>query len=321
MAKDHFLRRRRRRRRVATLLGVPALVALLTLTLEASTAPSRPAAAPGRLLAARLEPPLLVVHLRPISKLRKAAAAAARAPATPAVAARVTGPKAPPGRPVPVLMYHVTEGPRPSVPYPDLWVSRKALAAQTEALRSRGYHAVTLRQVHAYWHKGAQLPRKPVVLTFDDGYRSNYTNALPVLGRLGWPGVLFLEVADLKKKGFEGISPDQVRAMARGGWEIDAHTITHPDLTTVTPAQLRYEVGGSRRTIRRLAGGPVDFFAYPAGKYDDAVVAAVRRAGYSGAVTEEEGLAARDQGMLLKRIRVSGSDSPQSLLEKVQGGG
>ena len=81
--------------------------------------------------------------------------------------------------------------------------------------------------------------------------------------------------------------------MLRDGWEIDAHTLTHPDLTTVDAAGLRREVGGSRRWLRRAFGVPVDFFAYPAGRYNPAVEAAVRAAGYMGATTTQPGQATR----------------------------
>ena len=77
--------------------------------------------------------------------------------------------------------------------------------------------------------------------------------------------------------------------MLRDGWEIDAHTLTHPDLTTVDAARLRREVAGSRRWLRHAFGVPVDFFAYPSGSYNPAVEAAVRAAGYMGATTTAAG--------------------------------
>ena len=81
--------------------------------------------------------------------------------------------------------------------------------------------------------------------------------------------------------------------MLRDGWEIDAHTLTHPDLTTVDAARLRREVAGSRRWLRHAFGVPVDFFAYPSGRYNPTVEAAVRAAGYMGATTTQLGQATR----------------------------
>ena len=116
-------------------------------------------------------------------------AATRRSHATPGDAASGLG--AATGRPgtasVPVLMYHVIAPPPPGAPFPGLYVQADLFAAQMQALKAAGWHAVTLDQLHAYWTHGARLPAgRPIVLTFDNGYRSQYVNALPVLRRLGW---------------------------------------------------------------------------------------------------------------------------------------
>jgi peptidoglycan/xylan/chitin deacetylase (PgdA/CDA1 family) len=108
-----------------------------------------------------------------------------------------------------------------------------------------------------------------------------------------------------------------VRKMIAAGWEIDAHTLTHPDLTTVDPAELRRQVAGSRAAIRRMFHQPVDFFCYPAGRYDDAVVAAVHAAGFLGATTNE-GFARPDSLYTLDRVRVDASDGVAGLAAKLE---
>ena len=140
------------------------------------------------------------------------------------------------------------------------------------------------------WHGRAALPHQPVVLSFDDGYRGDYGAAMPILRRRGWPGVLNLLVANLHRHGW-GLKAWMVRRMIRNGWEVDSHTLTHPDLVTVSRAQLWREVRTSRVVLQRLFHVPVDFFCYPSGDFDAAVIAAVRRAGYLGATTELPGLA------------------------------
>ncbi len=93
------------------------------------------------------------------------------------------------------------------------------------------------------------------------------------------------------------------------GWELDDHTFTHPDLTTLGAAALEREVGASRRFLRKQYRQPIPFFCYPSGRYDDTVLAAVRRAGYLGATTTNPGIARPGQGLFtLDRIRVDGSD-------------
>ena len=215
----------------------------------------------------------------------------------------VHGPHA---RPVPILMYHVIARAPASAPYPQLFVAPADFRAQMAWLARHGYHGVTLRRAYDYWTRGYALPPRPVVLSFDDGYLSDYTDAMPVLHRRGWPGVLNLEVHNVQPG---DLTAYQVRALIRAGWEVDAHTLTHPDLTTLDPARLRQEVAGSRAWIRRRFRVAVDFFCYPAGKYDARVIAAVRAAGYLAATTVNYGFASPRQGLYtLDRIRIEGLD-------------
>jgi peptidoglycan/xylan/chitin deacetylase (PgdA/CDA1 family) len=137
-----------------------------------------------------------------------------------------------------------------------------------------------------------------------------------VLKARRWPGVLNLEVANLKP--VWGIRPPGVRKLMRAGWEIDAHTLTHPDLTTLGAADLRREVAGSREAIRKLFHVPVDFFCYPAGRYDEAVIAAVQAAGFLGATTTSYGLARPGDLYTLARVRINGSDGISAFASKLE---
>jgi peptidoglycan/xylan/chitin deacetylase (PgdA/CDA1 family) len=218
-------------------------------------------------------------------------------------------------QPVPILMYHVLSAPPANAPYPELYVRPADFAGQVAWLAAHGYHAVTLQRVFDTWRGAATLPSRPVVLSFDDGYLSDVRTALPVLKARHWPGVLNLEVANLKP--VWGIRPPGVRKLIAAGWEIDAHTLTHPDLTTVDATRLREEVTGSRTQIRKMFHVPVNFFCYPAGRYDGAVIAAVQRAGFLGATTTNYGLARPGDLYTLARVRVSGSDGVQGFAGKL----
>jgi peptidoglycan/xylan/chitin deacetylase (PgdA/CDA1 family) len=181
-------------------------------------------------------------------------------------------------------------------------------------LDEHGYEAVTLDQVEDAWYKGGELPPKPVVLTFDDGYRSQYVAAFPALEHFHWPGVLNLvaEGADL---------PDaDVQKMldADPPWELASHTTTHADLTTFDSAELRREVAGSRRILQDRFGVPVNNFCYPAGQYDDAVVSAVSDAGYRGATTEVPGLATAADPFVLNRIEIQLDDGVDGFVSKLK---
>ena len=219
-------------------------------------------------------------------------------------------------RAVPILMYHVVAKAPAGTPYPDLFVPQLEFAAQMHWLAGHGYRAVTLDRVYSSWHGGAALPRKPVVLTFDDGSASIRRNALPVLRKLRWPGVLNLKLGNMRSRG--GITPAQVRALMRAGWEIDSHTISHPDLTTLSAAALEREVSESRWQLQRQFRVPVHFFCYPSGRYDAAVLAAVRAAGYRGATSTRYGLARPSELFALARVRVDGGDGAAGLRAKLR---
>ena len=223
----------------------------------------------------------------------------------------------PHNRPVPILMYHVIGSPPPGAPFPDLYVGREDFALQLAWLHAHGYHAVSLGRVYDYWKRGDALPPRPIVLTFDDGYPQDFTRVRPLLAQRHWPGVLNLAVRNL----LDGkLTVRQIRLMIRQGWEVDAHTINHIDLTTLGPSALRHEVAGSRTWIRRRFHVPVDFFCYPSGRYDARVIAAVQAAGFLGATIEGAGSASpRDGFFTLPRIRVSRSDGVSGLAAKLGG--
>jgi peptidoglycan/xylan/chitin deacetylase (PgdA/CDA1 family) len=218
---------------------------------------------------------------------------------------------------VPILMYHVIAPAPAGAKYAGLWVAPAALQAQVAALAHAGYQAVTLDAVLDGWSGKDTLPAHPVVLSFDDGYLSQGRDAGAILAKAHWPGVLNLAWHNLGVPG--GLSRTRVRELIRAGWEIDAHSLTHPDLTTLGPDALQREVAGSRAAIRDAFKVPVNAFCYPAGRFDPAVEAAVRAAGYRAATSELPGAATPTQDRYaLSRIRVDAADTPQTVLARVR---
>jgi peptidoglycan/xylan/chitin deacetylase (PgdA/CDA1 family) len=221
-------------------------------------------------------------------------------------------------RPVPILMYHAVQAAPPSAPYPHLWLPRARFHAQMAMLRRHGFHAVTMRALAAAWAGRVTLPHRPIVLTFDDGYRSDATVAMPILRRLGWPGVLYLQAGALKTRGAQGMSRQAVRAVLRQGWELGSHTIDHADVSILGPRRLRYEIGYSRRWLGRTFGVRIESFCYPGGHFDHAAVREVERAGYATATTVKEGMGTRRRRYTLRRIRVDASDTPADLAAQLR---
>lgn len=231
-----------------------------------------------------------------------------------ALAGGAPGARAASGPPVPILTYHHIAPAPAGVRLPALWVSPGALAGQVRALRAAGYRAVTLTRVWDAWHGGAPLPRRPVVLTFDDGYADQVAAALPVLRAVRWPGVLNLALSYLPAMG----GAPAVQTLRRAGWEIASHSLTHPELPALDAARLRDEVAGSRAQIRALSGVTPRFFCYPFGHLDARVVAAVRAAGYRAATTTRSAFATPADPYRLARVQVSRGVTGIGLLRRLR---
>jgi peptidoglycan/xylan/chitin deacetylase (PgdA/CDA1 family) len=238
--------------------------------------------------------------------------------ATPANTQAAKGTGVPGNATVPILMYHVINPPPASVPYPGLYVPAAEFTAQMQALKAAGWHAVTMNQLRANWTRGVPLgPGKPIVLSFDNGYASQYTNAVPVLKQLGWKGVENLQLAGLPPSQ-GGLTDAQVRGLLAAGWELDTQGISHADLITLDAAGLRYQVDTARQTLRQRYGVPVNWFCYPSGHYNPTVIAAVKAAGFVGSTTVVPGWARRsDDPYRLPRLRVLGGTSPSALLAQI----
>jgi peptidoglycan/xylan/chitin deacetylase (PgdA/CDA1 family) len=220
---------------------------------------------------------------------------------------------------VPILVYHVINArPAGSSANPALYVPVDEFSSQMNALKAAGWRAVTLDQVQAYWTRGKSLgPGKPIVISFDNGYASQYTNALPVLKGLGWVGVEDLQVSGLSPSD-GGLSDVQIRGLIAAGWELESQGTSHVDLTALDPTQLSGQIATARQTLRSRYGVPVNWFSYPSGDYDATVIEAVRAAGYVGATTVNPGWASSHQDPYrLPGLVVAAGTSPSQLLTQI----
>jgi peptidoglycan/xylan/chitin deacetylase (PgdA/CDA1 family) len=219
---------------------------------------------------------------------------------------------------VPILMYHVINRPPADAKFPGLYVAPEEFTAQMQALASAGFHAVTMDQMRANWTRGTPLPAgKPIVVSFDNGYQSQYTQALPVLRRLGWVGVENMQLTGLPPSQ-GGLSEAQIAGLVAAGWELDTQGISHAELTKLDPAALHEQVAVARTEVQRRYHVPVNWFCYPSGRYNAAVVAAVEAAGYVGSTTVVPGWASPGEDPYrLPRLRVLGETSPQELLSEI----
>jgi len=162
--------------------------------------------------------------------------------------------------------------------------------------------------------QGGLLPTKPVVLTFDDGYRDFYDQAWPVLKQFGLKAASAV-ITNFVDKGDRGdtqyMTWNMVKELDKTGMvEIVSHTMSHPNLSRTAPAQRWLELSKSKEIIEQQIGHPCTAFVYPSGKYDSATVSDAKRAGYQIAFTTNDGKvrAPQDSGpiLTLPRVRVSG---------------
>src|SRR5439155_21260126 len=160
----------------------------------------------------------------------------------------VPGRPTPQREPVPILMYHVIAAPPAGAPYPELYVSPRDFRGQVAWLALHGYTAVTLDRLFAYWKLDWPLPRHPVVLTFDDGYRADYVHARPILLARRWPGVLNLEVRNLVPSW--GVRPWEVQSLIRDGWEIEDRKSTRLNTSHVASSYAVFCLKKKNQSVR-----------------------------------------------------------------------
>ncbi len=210
---------------------------------------------------------------------------------------------------VPILMYHhVGEpGARADAILTDLSVSPGNFEAQLRYLIEHGYEPISLESLVMYLQTGHPLPRKPVVLTFDDGFRDQYTTAYPLLRKYGFVGTFFVITRFADEERPEYMSWAEIELLHAAGMEIGSHSYTHPSLKDKSFDYIVWQVLGSKEAIEARTRKPVRFFSYPSGQYDQLVIDVLRSAGYWAAVTVESGsLQSSERPFELRRIRVRG---------------
>jgi peptidoglycan/xylan/chitin deacetylase (PgdA/CDA1 family) len=230
----------------------------------------------------------------------------------------VSRPKRGPG--LTVLTYHHVGVRSASCPLQSLTVSADEFARQMEWLRKRGYQTVNSAQWLAWIASQEALPRKPVLLTFDDAYADLETTALPIMEKYGFTGIVFAITQHAGRPtpwdGMLTMSREQLLRCAARGFEIGAHTRTHPDLAALDGSRMQEEIAGSRRDLEESGLRPVSF-AYPFGSYNQAARDTVEGA-FALAFTGREG---RNNGstdpLQMRRTMVLPCDTPFDFAARV----
>lgn len=209
---------------------------------------------------------------------------------------------------VPILMYHQVSEECPN----DLYLSTADFQSHLAYFAEAGITPVTMEQLWSHWTAQTPLPEKPIVLTFDDGYRNMYNVVYPLLREYGWPGTFFCISEAVWSEDF--LLESMITEMAAGGMEIGSHTKSHVELDGYSGDALMEQLSVSKSELSALTGGEVAQLCYPAGQYNSETVSAAEQAGYHCAVTTDYGFAAPEQGLYqLSRIRVNTGDNGETL--------
>lgn len=185
---------------------------------------------------------------------------------------------------VPILAYHMINDEDPDI----YAVSKADFEKQMRFLAEHGYQAISLAQMMDGLNGKIQLPAKPIVITFDDGYIDNYTDALPVMERYGMKGTVFMIAGQVGEPGF--LTWQQLRDMQNRNVEIGSHTVNHIALSEAASEQRETELVQAKAILEQQLGSKVEFLAYPFGQYDKEIFSVLEHSGYRGACTGKAGL-------------------------------
>lgn len=231
---------------------------------------------------------------------------------------------------VPILMYHeVSRRPHPA--FRRYTVTVREFTRQMRWLAAFGYQAIDMDALVRARRGVGSLPKRPVVITFDDGFQGFADHAVPVLRAHGFTAVVYLVAGFIgatsrwmvPELGLELplMSGDTVRGLAADGIQFGAHTVTHPRLAGLAHERCRAELVDGRRRLEDELGRPVVHLAYPFGSYDRALQASAAEAGYVTACSTRPGLSRADDELLaLHRITVYGHDSLLDFVSRLRTG-
>jgi peptidoglycan/xylan/chitin deacetylase (PgdA/CDA1 family) len=218
---------------------------------------------------------------------------------------------APLGVPVRVLYYHLIDD-HLYGPYTSMFVSPGEFDKQMNYLKSNGYTVIPLDEI-----ENAGQYAKPVIITFDDGYEDNYTNAYPILEKYHFPATVFLISSFIGKPGY--LNQAEILKM-EDIFTFQSHTVTHRLLATLSPQVQDYELGESKKEIEAITGQGVDALAYPTGSYDQTTIAIARRYYKFAFLMVPSGIyLTGDDPYTIRRLNISRSLSMDGFVKKIQG--
>jgi peptidoglycan/xylan/chitin deacetylase (PgdA/CDA1 family) len=196
-----------------------------------------------------------------------------------------------------VLIYHRVVPEAPTNSHHGVWVTAQSFEQNLISLKQRCYSSITFEQYQLFLNGKFTLPKKPVILTFDDGYEDNFTCAFPLLKKFGFSAVIFLVADAIRRTNFWDIDEPQIalmnnkqiREMSVAGTEFGSHTVMHSNLSQCSSEKIRKELVESKQVIEQLTGREIISIAYPYGAVNEAIKSIAVETGYKFGIATNSG--------------------------------
>ncbi|WP_343674192.1 polysaccharide deacetylase family protein [Chitinophaga sp.] len=210
---------------------------------------------------------------------------------------------------VPVLCYHNigTAG------EDALHISKQHFYEQLQYFYDNGYVTITPDELYAHMNRGAPLPSKAMMITFDDSHAEHYTIAVPVLNKFHFKGVFFIMTVCLNKPGW--LTTDEVKDMASQGHIIACHTWDHPNLALHPTYSIDQQLIKPKKYLEKITGAAIRYFAYPYGAWSEQVVKDLKQVGFIAAFQLDSHQQSADTNFTIRRILVAGKWTGSQLKE------
>lgn len=186
---------------------------------------------------------------------------------------------------IPVLMYHSISYEKENI----LRLPKEKFRNQMKYLKDNNYTTLTLDELYRYMKTGKNLPSKPIVITFDDGYKDNYTNAYPILKEFKQKATVFVITNTIdREKNY--LTSTEIKLMDSNNIRIESHTSSHEHLDKISYEDNVNTMKNSKGKLEEILNRRIDYIAYPYGGYTSNTIEAAKQSGYKLAFSTEFGL-------------------------------
>jgi peptidoglycan/xylan/chitin deacetylase (PgdA/CDA1 family) len=216
---------------------------------------------------------------------------------------------------IPVLCYHHIKS-NIEGKSPDYTISINQFRSHIKVLYDSGYNTILPEQLYQHLLKGASLPRKPIMITFDDTHEEHYSIVAPILDSFGYKGVFFVLAVPIGKPGY--MSSEQIKLLSDRGHAIGGHSWDHPDLRKLLEKDWNLQLTKPNNKLEQITGQPVFYFAYPYGSWNETAIHELKKHGIKVAFQLSDKLSQKYPLYTIRRLMVGGKWTPATLQKNIK---